>query len=100
MQGLGKSLHNEEHREGEDKRRFKIFEFSRVQRQGNGEEQRCEVEGELTDRNLPGSGLESKVEHDLRCDAVDGAVEEPSFDSEGKYGQCEVRGAFEESMRD
>lgn len=54
----------------------------------------------MADRDFPGSRLESKVEHDLRCYAVNGAVEKPSFDGEGEDGQCEVRGAFEESMSD
>jgi hypothetical protein len=82
----GQNLHNEEHQEGEYQRRLEIFEFSCVECQWNREEKGCKVESELTDGDFPRSGLKTKIEHNLRRDAVDGAVEKPSFDSEGEDG--------------
>jgi hypothetical protein len=54
----------------------------------------------LPDRYFPGGVLKPKIENDLRRDAIDSAVEQPPFNGEGKYGQCEVRRALEKGMRD
>jgi hypothetical protein len=96
----GRDVHNEEYQKGEYQRRFEILEFLCVQCQWNREEKRGKVERELADGNFPRSGLKPEVEHDLRRDAVNGAVEDPSFDAESEDGQGEVGRAFEEGMGD
>ena len=85
-------------------------------RDGNAEEQDCNVIRQLPDRDAPGVVLETEIQRYLRHYAVHGAVEDPSaycellgfwvkdasgygpFDSERKDGKRKVRTVLEEDM--
>ncbi len=87
----GGDLHNKEDGECYHQGRLQIFEARRVPRNNKGEKENDALEGQLPNGDLPGSVLEPEIQHDLRDDGVNGAVENPAFYCEGEIAQGEIR---------
>lgn len=91
---------DEEDGEGCEERGAQVFVRGRVEGDGDAGRDGHGVEAELADGDAPCGRLEAEVQHDLRRDGVDGAVEDPAFYCEGGDGEEEVGRVGEEGVRD